>query len=183
MLNLCNTFIPIIKELKLRFSREQKHLCSNTMNTKTNLFLNTNTCVQTQRTQTPIVNWPLLRMLDQDRLLEMSLLPTSERQSWTIKTSSPLEKPRFVIVAFQTARKDDLAKHDMIDKCNIKEVKLYLRSQQYPFDSFRADLALMYEDNARIQSSYYGKLSQPIIEASDYLNNPIFVIGGVFQIR
>lgn len=122
--------------------------------------------------------------MDQDRLLEMPLLPTSERQSWTIKTSSPLEKPRFVIVTFQTARKDDLAKHaSMIDKCNITEGKLYLRSQQYPLDNFRGDLALMYEDNARFQSSYYGKLSQPIIEASDFINSPIFVIGGVFQIR
>lgn len=133
------------------------------------------------------VKLPLLRMLEQDRLLEMPfrswalheypVLPTSERQSWTIKTSSQLEKPRYVIVAFQTARKDDLSKHaSVFDKCNIKEIKLFLNSQQYPYDNFRGDFALMYEHYARFQNSYYGKLSQPIMGASNYFNNPIFVI-------
>lgn len=41
---------------------------------------------------------------------EYPILPETNRQSWTIKTSSQLEKPRYAILAFQTDRKNNIKK-------------------------------------------------------------------------
>lgn len=130
----------------------------------------------------------LLRVLEQDRVLEMPFrswelhefpeLPTSTRQSWTIKTSSQLEKPRYVILAFQTSRKNDITKDASIfDKCSLSDVKLFLNSQYYPYDNIRGDDALLYEMYARFQSSYYGSSSpSPIMSRTAFDSCPVFVI-------
>ncbi|XP_051155217.1 uncharacterized protein LOC127277866 [Leptopilina boulardi] len=44
-------------------------------------------------------------------MYEYPLLPTSSKVLWQIKTSTQLEKPRYVIVGFQTARKDKRKKY------------------------------------------------------------------------
>lgn len=131
---------------------------------------------------------PLLQILEQDLILEMPFrswelheypnLPKTDRHSWTIKTSSQLEKPRFVILAFQTNRKNVLGKcASLFDHCNVSDVKLYLNSQYYPYDNLKGDRALMYEMYARFQSSYYGKVqSNPILKRETFDSNPIFVI-------
>lgn len=70
----------------------------------------------------------LLNILDKSKGLVMRFrswelhkypaLPTTTRQTWTVKTSSQLEKPRSVILAFQTAQKNDLTKQaDKFDHC------------------------------------------------------------------
>lgn len=79
----------------------------------------------------------LLNVLKQDRVLEMPfrswelyeypVLPVTTKQSWTIKTSSQLEKPGYVILAFQTSRKNDLKKDaSLFDGCKLRDVKLFL---------------------------------------------------------
>lgn len=72
--------------------------------------------------------------------------PSTTRQSWTIKTSSQLEKPRYVILAFQTARKNDVRKDaSMFDACDLRDFKLYLNNEQYPYENVKNDLGLMYD--------------------------------------
>lgn len=133
------------------------------------------------------IKLPLLRMLEEDRVIEMPFrswelheyptLPQTTRQSWTIKTSAQLEKPRYVILAFQTGRNHNLAKDmSVFDMCSLTDVKLFLNSQYYPYDNLRGDKALMYDMYARFQSSYYGKASYPIMNRSKFDTNPIFVI-------
>ena len=62
-------------------------------------------------------------------LYEYPLLPITSRQVWTVKTSNQLEKPRFVILGFQTNRKDQRAVNaSQFDHCNLTNVKLFNRN-------------------------------------------------------
>lgn len=129
----------------------------------------------------------LLKVMNQDRALEMPFrswelyeyptLPSTTKQSWTIKTSSQLEKPRYVILAFQTARKNDVRKDaSMFDACDLRDFKLYLNNEQYPYENVKNDLGLMYDMYARFQSSYHNTSLQPICDFSTFTKNPIYVI-------
>ncbi|XP_043482539.1 uncharacterized protein LOC122511403 [Leptopilina heterotoma] len=102
-------------------------------------------------------------------MYEYPLIPTSSKVLWQIKTSTQLEKPRYVIVGFQTARKDKRKKYAChFDHCNIINVKLFLNSQYYPYGNLNLNFdqnqySLLYEMYANFQSSYYGKDSKPIL--------------------
>jgi hypothetical protein len=66
-------------------------------------------------------------------LHDYPVLPTTNKHVWTVKTTSQLEKPRYVIVAFQTNRRNQPVKNaSNFDHCNITDVKLFLNSQSYP---------------------------------------------------
>ncbi|XP_051169418.1 uncharacterized protein LOC127286857 [Leptopilina boulardi] len=72
----------------------------------------------------------LLKFIEKDPLISMSfrswemfeypLIPSSTRVMWQIKSSTQLEKPRYVIVGFQTGRKDKRKKSaSYFDHCDI----------------------------------------------------------------
>ncbi|XP_051157443.1 uncharacterized protein LOC127286311 [Leptopilina boulardi] len=121
----------------------------------------------------------LLKFIEKDPLISMSfrswemyeypLIPLSSKVMWQIKTSTQLEKPRYVIVGFQTARKDKQKKYAChFDHCNITNVKLFLNSQYYPYGNLNLNFdqnqyALLYEMYANFQTSYYGKDSKPLL--------------------
>lgn len=136
----------------------------------------------------------LLRMVEKDipvgisfrswELYEYPQLPETTLQSWTIKTSSQLEKPRFVVVAFQTDRKNQLKK-DMscFDACGVKNIKLFLNSQCYPYEKQNGDMTIFYEMFSRFQNSYYGQTSSwPAVTLNEFkTKTPIYVINCNFQ--
>lgn len=131
----------------------------------------------------------LLRMVEKDsaiqvpfrswELHEYPTLPQTTRQSWTIKTSSQLEKPRFVILAFQTNRKNEITKNmSHFDSCDLQNVKLYLNSQYYPYDNIHGDQSIFYEMFSRFQNSYYGHSNVGSIVNLDTFKDktPLYVI-------
>lgn len=135
----------------------------------------------------------LLQMLKSDRDLvipfrnwemqEYPIVPTSQRQTWTIKTSSNLEKPRYVIFAFQTGKRANLTKNSgTFDHCNLKNIKLYLNSQFYPYDNLNLEFSkdrfhTLYEMYAKFQKSYYGQRNAPLLSPSEFKDYaPIIVI-------
>lgn len=109
---------------------------------------------------------------------EFPVLPTTNRQSWSVKTSNQLEKPRYVILAFQTARKNDLTKNSSnFDHCDLNNLKLYLNSQYFPYDNVHGDNSLFYDMFVRFQSSYYGKSSRPLVNLETFkTKTPLYVI-------
>lgn len=130
----------------------------------------------------------LLKMIEKDtkvhlpfrswELHEYPSVPQTTLQSWTVKTSSQLEKPRYVIVGFQTSRKNDIKK-DMscFDACDLKNIKVYLNSQYYPYDNIHGDWSIFYEMFFRFHSSYYGKQSYPAVDKEKYKEKaPLYVI-------
>lgn len=135
----------------------------------------------------------LLKLLEKDRpiqlafrnwdLYEYPLLPKTTKHTWSIKTSSQIEKPRFVIVGLQTNRKNNvLSDMTQFDHCNLRDVRVYLNSTYYPYESLNVNfandkIALLYEQYARFQQSYYGRRSEPLLSLSEFkAKAPLFVI-------
>lgn len=116
-------------------------------------------------------------------LYEYPLLPKSTRQTWNVKTTTQLEKPRFVILSFHTNKLNDITKDvSSFDLCDITNVKLYLNSDCYPYDdmnlnSDRNQLALLYDMYVKFQESYYFKKSEPMFTFAEYIKYaPLIVI-------
>lgn len=116
-------------------------------------------------------------------LYEYPVLPTTKQHSWTVKTASQIEKPRYVIVAFQTSRKNNVklnAAH--FDHCSLSNLKLHLNSISYPYDDLKIDInsnhyAVLYDMYTRFQESYYNTTAQPLLtkrQFKDYA--PIVII-------
>ena len=116
-------------------------------------------------------------------LYEYPMLPNTMKHVWTVKTSNQLEKPRFVILAFQTNRRSvNAANTSRFDHCNITNVKLFLNSQCYPYGNMNLDVnrhqyAMLYETYANFQNAYYGKDARPMLTKQDFLAHaPLIII-------
>ncbi|XP_047993592.1 uncharacterized protein LOC125238959 [Leguminivora glycinivorella] len=109
-------------------------------------------------------------------LYEYPSLPAGvDEHVWSIKTSTMLEKPRYVIIGLQQERKTDKKKASCkFDHVNLQNCSVYLNSQCYPYDSFNTDfskdfMALQYNAYANFQRSYYGKpVPTPLMSINDY---------------
>ncbi|XP_054260673.1 uncharacterized protein LOC129000130 [Macrosteles quadrilineatus] len=116
-------------------------------------------------------------------LYEYPSLPQSNKQSWSVKTASQLEKPRYVIVAFQENRKNNMKKSAAcFDHCKISNIKLHLNSINYPYDDLKLDIAknhyaILYDMYTRFQESYYNVPSQPLLDVKNFISYaPLIVI-------
>lgn len=138
----------------------------------------------------------LFKMVDKDmpvhipfrswELHEYPTLPQTTRQSWSIKTSSHLEKPRYVILAFQTDRKNKLEKDaSQFDPCDLTELKLYLNSNYYPYDNVRGDYCIFYEMFTQFAKSYYERSGNGCTVEFDTFKTatPLFVINCSKQVE
>ncbi|XP_025265536.1 uncharacterized protein LOC112638287 [Camponotus floridanus] len=98
-------------------------------------------------------------------LYEFLLLQSTTKHSWAVKAATQLEKPRYVIFALQTGRKNVLSQDaSKFDACNRTNVKLYLNSDFYPYDDMNLDfdknkIAVLYDAYARFRRTYYGSAS------------------------
>lgn len=116
-------------------------------------------------------------------LYEYPVLPKTKQHSWTVKTASQVEKPRYVIVAFQTKRKNVMSKNaSHFDHCTLRNLKLHLNSTSYPYDDMKLDIknnqfAVLYDMYTRFQDSYYNITSQPLLTKKQFKElAPIVVI-------
>ncbi|XP_050540423.1 uncharacterized protein LOC126905073 [Daktulosphaira vitifoliae] len=83
-------------------------------------------------------------------LFEYPFLPQTTKHSWALKTSTHTEKPRYVIIAFQTKRKNNIsADMSRFDHCSLSSLKVFLNSESYPYDSLNIDL-----DNDKYSALY-----------------------------
>jgi hypothetical protein len=111
-------------------------------------------------------------------------MPKSSPITWRIRTSTEIEKPRYIIVLFQTSRGNSW-KHDctQFDDCKIRNVRLYLNSDFWPYENIPIDfkknyVSELYEMYADFQRSYYGKdLPSPLFTRNEFLTHaPMYVI-------
>ncbi|XP_026819523.1 uncharacterized protein LOC113558234 [Rhopalosiphum maidis] len=92
-------------------------------------------------------------------LCEYPFLPQNTSHSWKVKTSN---NTRYVIIGFQTDRKNSSSKAmSFFDHCKIKNVKVYLNSEIFPYEDFQSDftknkMATLYHAYTEFQKSYYG---------------------------
>lgn len=135
----------------------------------------------------------LLRHLDKDRslnlvfrnwdLYEYPLLPQTLKHTWSIKTASQIEKPRFVVLGLQTNRKNNAVKNmSQFDHCHMRNVKVFLNSTYYPYENLNVnfdnnDYSLLYEQYAKFHQSYYGRRPEPLLGFTDFKKKaPLYVI-------
>ncbi|XP_046739537.1 uncharacterized protein LOC124407452 [Diprion similis] len=94
-----------------------------------------------------------------------------------------LEKPRYVILAFQTSRKNNTGKNTSdFDHCNVTDVKVFLNSKSYPYGNLSLNTGrnlhpFLDEMYANFQATYYDQNPEPLLTKSKLLQNvPLFVI-------
>ena len=94
-------------------------------------------------------------------LCEFPVLPRNTSHSWTVKSSSLLEKPRFVLFGLQTDRKKNMETDDgRFDHGQLKNLKVHvLTSEVYPYEDFRTvfknnKAGILYKAYTDIQKSY-----------------------------
>ena len=115
-------------------------------------------------------------------LYELPVLPTTTRHTWSVKTTSQVRKPRYVIVAFQTNRTNVLNDSSQLDHCDITNVKLYLNNERYPYDDFNLNITEnhfheLYYMVQNIQQTYYNQVSfyNPTgYDLDNFLKKPLF---------
>ncbi|KAJ3652619.1 hypothetical protein Zmor_018569 [Zophobas morio] len=117
-------------------------------------------------------------------LHELPKLKTgTDKEIWSIKTTTNLETPRYIVLAFQTNIKDnhkkDVAKFSHI---NLRKYQAWVGSSVYPY----ADHSLDFTSNQYLSAytAYMNLVQQltgnsaadPIIDYSTFANTPLFVI-------
>jgi hypothetical protein len=115
---------------------------------------------------------------------ENPLLPQTTEFTWTITSVSQSERPRFVIVGFQTAKKNSYAAHsDQFDHVNVTNIKLFLNSEVFPYTNMNFNFgehkyAYAYQMFCNFQKSYYSReWPTPCMKPSVFRSNyPVFVI-------
>lgn len=94
-------------------------------------------------------------------LYEYPALPPTDKHVWSVKTSSHLNKPRFVIVGFQSNRSNNhKLSTSTFDHCNISDIKLHLNSESYPYENMNLNFeqnvhTIAYMNFSKFQESYY----------------------------
>ncbi|XP_070154777.1 uncharacterized protein [Polyergus mexicanus] len=173
---------------------------------------NDNNCVISRETQEPKIvllkiQWRmphivlndvnklrLLRTLDSGRYLsvafrswdlyEFPLLQSTTKHSWAVKAATQLEKPRYVIFALQSGKKNVLSEEpSLFDDCKLTNVKLYLNSDFYPYDDMNLDfdkhkIAVLYDMYSKFRKTYYGcENDETLLNLDKFLiHGPLVVI-------
>lgn len=117
-------------------------------------------------------------------LYEYPLLPTTQKHTWSVKAATQLEKPRYIIVAFRTKKKDNSSTSiTKFDHCKLTDIKVYLNSEFYPYDNLNLDFdvdkyATAYDMYAKFRKTYYKNNSEvSMITKPEFKDKlPIFVI-------
>ncbi|XP_031632652.1 uncharacterized protein LOC116346630 [Contarinia nasturtii] len=116
-------------------------------------------------------------------LYEYPELPQTMNHVWSVKAVSHLNKPRYVLVAFQHDKKDNkIADASKFNSLKINSVRLHLNSQVYPYHMHEFDIGAgrfseLYEAYANIQSSYYNgaeNRNQFAIDFAKFQTNGMF---------
>ncbi len=112
---------------------------------------------------------------------ELPAMRNTKKDVWTVKSMS--EKARYVIVFFQTDRKDNYQKDvTYFDNVNITDIKLYLNSEVYPYESLNLNFdnrqyTEVYRMYTEFQKSYMGKTyAEPLLDFTSFANRCMFVI-------
>lgn len=94
--------------------------------------------------------------------------------SWNLKSSTNMEKPRYLILGFQKDRKKLTADASHFDHCDINDVKLFLNSEVYPYDQLNIKFDInrydfLYNMYANFQKSYmHQERSEPLFDRKEF---------------
>ncbi|CAG9814174.1 unnamed protein product [Phaedon cochleariae] len=121
------------------------------------------------------------------RMWDLYELPTIRETAsdiWAVKTTSSLERPRYVIIGFQHTDHTDNVSKDITKfiHAGVNNIRLYLNSEVYPYERWNLDFdkkldAIAYYAYDNFQRSYYGKdMGEPMMSIEEFRKNPLFII-------
>jgi hypothetical protein len=134
----------------------------------------------------------LLRHLQEDKPIELGfrswqacekpLNTNTNKIEWQVQTTTHMERPRYVLLALQT-NKRNVATADIFgfNHCRIRNVKLYLNENSYPYDNLNLNMtsrnaALLWEMYCKFRKSYYGKEPAPLIKQTTFISDLLLTI-------
>ncbi len=113
-------------------------------------------------------------------------LPERTTSSWRLAAQSGSEKPRWILITFQTvANNDQTVNHSVFDHCNVKNVYCTINTERYPFSDMNTnfqecDVAQVYKNMTDFKEQFYGVSEYESgcgINLDQFINlYPIFVI-------
>lgn len=118
-------------------------------------------------------------------IYELPALKQAKLDIWPIKTSTQLEKPRWMIIGFQRNKKNtQVARASEFDNINITDLKLHLNSERYPYESMHLDFdknnyALAYHNFISFRRNYYEDRdinNDSVFDYEAFKKCPIFII-------
>ncbi len=89
-------------------------------------------------------------------------VPQNTSFEWRLSVKTGSEKPRYVIVAFQTGKENDQDQNPSIfDHCNVQSMNVYLNSTPYPQTDYDLDIvqnrfARLFSDVSKFRANYTG---------------------------
>lgn len=111
------------------------------------------------------------------RLCDTITVPQSTTFSWQLGVKTSPEKPRYIVVAFQTARDGNQEANPAIfDHCDLKNMYVMMNQERYPAVDYNLSFpnqqfSRAYRDAATFNEKFYGMdqlISQSNITPSDY---------------
>ena len=119
------------------------------------------------------------------RQCDTTAVAISNTFSWRLSARSSSERPRYVIVGFQTNKDGDQEKNPAVfDHCNLKNMYVTLNSERYPAVDYDLDFnnnkySRAFRDAAKLDNRLYGVsdiIAQPNLTALNYKHIcPLFV--------
>lgn len=113
-------------------------------------------------------------------------VPQSTTFSWRLTVKSGMEKPRWLIVTFQTGKSNHQQRNPAIfDHLNVTDIYAFLNSDRYPMidmniDFTKCQISKAYRAMSEFKKNYYGiteKESSNQISPSEFIDlYPLFVI-------
>lgn len=117
-------------------------------------------------------------------MMDYPALPQTRDLIWSVKTVAYVNRPRFVVIGFQTDRsKVHHVNSTLFDPCDITELRLHMNTQIFPYNMNEIDItgglyAELYDMYAKIQSTYYNGVepSNPFgMGFGSFQHRPLFV--------
>lgn len=80
-----------------------------------------------------------------------------------------------LLLIFRQIEKNNVHKNSLhFDSVTIRNIKLYLHSEYYPYDNFNGETEILHEYYRRFQSShYFGSNDEPMLSRADYTTQAI----------
>ncbi|XP_050439893.1 uncharacterized protein LOC126845286 [Adelges cooleyi] len=89
----------------------------------------------------------LMRILDSKKWLPLEfqqwdiavypLVPQTTHHTWSVRTFSNVEKPRYLLIAL--GKEHSILSKSHFQNCTLRNVKTYLNSDEYPYENYNAD--------------------------------------------